>query len=91
MPMSQFQALTSTATKKGGLSTGDVGAVYKYKNTLVDVKLDTESNLEVQYFHHHASLTSVVALSQTPTIDLSATIGTPTFVIGAEAGYETSS
>ncbi|KAI3699532.1 hypothetical protein L2E82_43914 [Cichorium intybus] len=36
-------ALTSTTTKKGGLSTGDVGAVYKYKNTLVDVKVDTES------------------------------------------------
>nr|XP_043606171.1 mitochondrial outer membrane protein porin 2-like isoform X2 [Erigeron canadensis] len=113
-------ALTSSATKKGGLSSGDVGAVYKYKNTLVDVKLDTDSNiattftvtdivpstktiasikfpdlksgkLEVQYSHYHASLTSAVALSQTPTVDVSATIGTPTFVIGAEAGYETSS
>ncbi|MFS8016927.1 putative Porin domain superfamily, eukaryotic porin/Tom40 [Helianthus anomalus] len=112
--------LTSTATKKGGLSSGDVGAVYKYKNTLIDVKLDTESNIattltftnlvpstktiasfklpdlksgkvEVQYFHYHASLTSAVALSETPTVDVSATIGTPTFVIGAEAGYETSS
>ncbi|KAI3813408.1 hypothetical protein L1987_18130 [Smallanthus sonchifolius] len=38
-------ALTSTATKKGGLSSGDVGAVYKYKNTLTDIKLDTESNI----------------------------------------------
>jgi 2',3'-cyclic-nucleotide 2'-phosphodiesterase (5'-nucleotidase family) len=38
-----FQALTSTAVKKGGLSTGDVAAVYKYKNTLIDVKLDTAS------------------------------------------------
>ncbi|KAI3722692.1 hypothetical protein L2E82_33734 [Cichorium intybus] len=113
-------ALTSTATKKGGLSSGDVGAVYKYKNTLIDVKFDTQSNIattltfteivpstktiasfklpdftsgkfEVQYFHYHATLTSAVALSQTPTVDLSATIGTPTFAIGAEAGYETSS
>lgn len=31
--------------KKGGLSAGDVAAQYKYKNTLVDVKLDTESNV----------------------------------------------
>lgn len=38
-----FQALTSTAVKKGGLSTGDVAALYKYKNTLIDVKLDTAS------------------------------------------------
>ncbi|KVI08917.1 mitochondrial outer membrane protein porin 2-like [Cynara cardunculus var. scolymus] len=112
--------LTSTATKKGGLSTGDVGALYKYRNTLIDVKFDTQSNIattltfteivpstktiasfklpdfkcgkfEVQYFHYHATLTSAVALNQTPTIVLSATIGTPTFAIGAEACYETSS
>lgn len=113
-------AITSSATKKGGLSTGDVGAVYKYNNILVDVKVDTESKIattltftelvpstktiasfkvpdfnsckvEVQYFHGHASLASAVALSQTPTIDVSVTIGTPMFVIGAEAGYEMSS
>ncbi|KAK3016513.1 hypothetical protein RJ639_006836 [Escallonia herrerae] len=113
-------ALSSTAVKKGGLSSGDVGAQYKYNNALVDVKVDTESNisttitftdivpstktiasvklpdynsgkLEVQYFHHHASFTTAAALSQSPAVDLSATIGTPTFAIGAEAGYETSS
>ncbi|XP_047318901.1 mitochondrial outer membrane protein porin 2-like [Impatiens glandulifera] len=113
-------AITSTAVKKGGLSTGDVAAQYKYKNTLVDVKVDTESNisttltvtevvpstktivsfklpdynsgkLEVQYFHHHAALTTAVALKQSPHVDLSLTIGTPTFAIGAEAGYETNS
>lgn len=40
-----LQGLTSTATKKGGLSSGDVGAIYKYKNTLIDVKFDTQSNV----------------------------------------------
>ncbi|XP_023757943.1 mitochondrial outer membrane protein porin 2 [Lactuca sativa] len=113
-------AITSTATKKGGLSSGDVGTVYKYNNILVDVKVDTESKIattltfteivpstktiasfklpdfnsgkiEVQYFHCHATLASAVSLNQTPTIDLSTTIGTPSFVIGAEAGYEPSS
>ena len=43
-----FQALTSTSVKKGGLSTGDVAALYKYKNTIIDVKLDTAST--VGYF-----------------------------------------
>lgn len=48
--------------------------------------------LEVQYFHHHATFTTAVGLNQkTPAVDLSATIGTPTFAFGAEAGYETSS
>ncbi|XP_006649583.1 mitochondrial outer membrane protein porin 5 [Oryza brachyantha] len=37
--------LTSTAVKKGGLYTLDVNSVYKYKNTNVDIKVDTESNI----------------------------------------------
>lgn len=106
--------------KKGGFSTGDVAAQYKYKNTLLDVKVDTESNIsttftvteivpstkaifsfkhpdyssgkaEVQYHHQNATLTSAVTLKQSPFVNASVTIGTPTFAIGAEAGYETSS
>ncbi|CAH9138518.1 unnamed protein product [Cuscuta epithymum] len=38
-------ALTSTAVKKGALSTGDVAAQYRYNNAIVDVKVDTESNI----------------------------------------------
>ncbi|EEF37098.1 mitochondrial outer membrane protein porin 2 [Ricinus communis] len=111
-------ALTSSALKKGGLSTGDVAALYKYKNTLLDVKVDTESNisttltfteilpstkaiasfklpdynsgkLEVQYFHDHATFTTALALSKSPGVDVSATIGTPAIAFGAEASYDT--
>ena len=39
------QAVTSTAVKKGGLYSLDVASAYKYKNNLVDVKVDTESNV----------------------------------------------
>ncbi|CAK9186270.1 unnamed protein product [Ilex paraguariensis] len=113
-------ALTSSAVRKGGLSSGDVAAQYKYKNILIDVKVDTESNisttltfaeifpstktiaslkfpdynsgkLEVQYSHPHATLTSAIALNQTPAVDVSATFGTPTFAFGGEAGYEATS
>ncbi|CAL9159373.1 unnamed protein product [Musa hybrid cultivar] len=38
-------ALTSSAVKKGGLYTSDIGSLYKYKNTLVNVKVDTDSNI----------------------------------------------
>jgi hypothetical protein len=31
--------------KKGGLYSLDVSSVYKYKNTHIDVKVDTESNV----------------------------------------------
>ncbi|XP_065874970.1 mitochondrial outer membrane protein porin 2 [Euphorbia lathyris] len=112
--------LTSTAIKNGGLSTGDVAALYKYRNALFDVKVDTQSNisakvtfseilpstkaiasfkipnyesgqLEVQYFHDHATFTTALALNKAPAVDLSATIGTPTIAFGAEAGYDTTS
>lgn len=44
------QAVTSTAVKKGGLYSLDVASAYKYKNTLVDVKVDTESNVsDIEY------------------------------------------
>ncbi|KAK4486722.1 hypothetical protein RD792_006706 [Penstemon davidsonii] len=45
--------------------------------------------LEFQYFHPHASLTAAVGLNQRPPLDFSVTLGTPTFALGAEAGYET--
>lgn len=38
-------ALTSSAVKIGGLSTGNVAALYMYKNTIFDVQIDTESNI----------------------------------------------
>lgn len=47
--------------------------------------------MEVQYFHDHATFTTAVALNQSPLVDLSATIGTPTIAFGAEAGYDTTS
>ncbi|KAK4477444.1 hypothetical protein RD792_016667 [Penstemon davidsonii] len=47
--------------------------------------------VEVQYFHPHASLSAAVGLSQAPPVDFSVTLGTPTFALGAEAGYETTS
>ena len=43
----------------------------------------------MQYFHDHATLTTAVALNQSPAIDVSATIGTPSIAFGAEAGYDT--
>ncbi|KAL7101508.1 hypothetical protein ACP275_08G058100 [Erythranthe tilingii] len=47
--------------------------------------------LEFQYFHPHASLTAAVGHNQAPPIDLTVTLGTSTFALGAEAGYETTS
>ncbi|CAN0863724.1 Mitochondrial outer membrane protein porin 2 [Linum grandiflorum] len=42
-------AITSAAASKGGLSTGDVGVVYKYKDHVFDVKVDTLSNIATNF------------------------------------------
>ncbi|PON72948.1 Porin type [Parasponia andersonii] len=47
--------------------------------------------LEVQYLHEHTSFTSAVTLNQSPAIDFSATIGTPSIAFGAEGSYSTAS
>ncbi|XP_074574260.1 mitochondrial outer membrane protein porin 5-like [Curcuma longa] len=112
--------LTAAAVNKGGVYTFDVGSQYKYKNTLIDVKVDTNSNisttltitdivpyskaiasfkipdynsgkLELQYLHDHASFASVVALKQSPVVDLSVTLGTKAAAFGVEAGFDTAS
>ena len=47
--------------------------------------------LEIQYFHDHATFTTTIGLNQTPGIDVTATIGTPAIAFGAEAGYDATS
>lgn len=112
-------ALTSNILHKESHSVGDVAAQFKYKNAVIDVQVDTQSNiattltltdimpsfksiasvklpdynsakLELQYFHEHAALSSSVSFNKSPVFDVSATCGTPSTVIGVEAGYDTS-
>lgn len=47
--------------------------------------------VEFQYYHPHANFTTAVGLKQSPAVDLSVALGTSTFALGAEAGYETTS
>lgn len=47
--------------------------------------------VEFQYYHPHATFTNAVGMNQSPGVDLSVALGTSTFALGAEAGYETTS
>ncbi|XP_008452645.2 mitochondrial outer membrane protein porin 2-like [Cucumis melo] len=47
--------------------------------------------LEAQYFHEHATFTTAFALDKSPSVDISATIGTPHIAFGAEASFVTNS
>lgn len=50
-----LQGVTTAAVRKGGLYVCDPSSRYKYKNTLVDVKVDTDSNVHfvptLNYFY----------------------------------------
>lgn len=41
-------ALTSTGVNKGGLFCGDINTQYKYQSSIIDVKVDTNSNISTK-------------------------------------------
>ena len=45
--------------------------------------------LEVQYLRDHMAFTTAVGLNQSPAIDFSATIGTPSIAFGTEMSFMT--
>lgn len=47
IPVNFRQVLTSTALKDGGVSLAVVGAEYTYKNSLIHVIVDTESQVSL--------------------------------------------
>lgn len=51
----------------------------------------TLMQLEVQYLHEHASFTTAFDLNESPAVDFSATIGTPSIAFGLEGSYLTAS
>ncbi|VVA93842.1 unnamed protein product [Arabis nemorensis] len=56
-----------------------------------EFNLNYDLQLEVQYFHDHATFTATAVLKQNPLINVTATLGSPTISFGAEAGYDTTS
>ncbi|KAL6498202.1 Voltage-dependent anion-selective channel protein 2 [Orobanche gracilis] len=76
--------ISATLTGANIIPSSKAIATLKYPNY-------ESGKLEFQYFHPNASLTASVGLKQAPPVDFSVTLGTPTFALGAEAGYETTS
>ncbi|XP_042042660.1 mitochondrial outer membrane protein porin 2-like [Salvia splendens] len=87
--------------KKGGYSSGDIQLQYASNNAAADLKVDTESNIAAT-----VSVADIIPSSKTiaslkyPNYDSGKVVfhssiynylGTPTFALGAEAAYETSS
>uniref|UniRef100_A0A6N2LYE2 Legume lectin domain-containing protein n=1 Tax=Salix viminalis TaxID=40686 RepID=A0A6N2LYE2_SALVM len=74
---------TSVAERKNeGLShprsflAADVNTQLKNKNITTNIKVDTSSNVEVQYLHEYAAVSSSVGLTVNPTVNFSGVIRT---------------
>ncbi|KAL2927782.1 Mitochondrial outer membrane protein porin 2, partial [Bienertia sinuspersici] len=89
-----FKGLTSTAVKKGGLSTGEVAVSYSYKNTMVESKIFTTITV-ADIVPSTKVITSIklpdLSSHMNPIVDLIATLGTPAIAFGVENGYDTTS
>ncbi|XP_030528647.1 mitochondrial outer membrane protein porin 2-like isoform X2 [Rhodamnia argentea] len=80
-------------TESNILTTLTVIDILPSTKTIASLKLpDYDSGkLETQYFHEHATCSLAVTASQSPVVDVSATIGTPSIAFGAETSYTTDS
>jgi len=56
-----------------------------------DLFLSVESQLDVQYLHHHAAIDSSIGLNPNPLLELSAAIGSNNLSVGGEVGFDTAS
>lgn len=74
-------------------STITVSEIFPSTKAIATIKFpDSNSGkLEVQHFHHHAAFSSSVGFKQSPTIDVSATIGAQGVAFGAEVAFDTAS
>ncbi|XP_028792433.1 mitochondrial outer membrane protein porin 2-like isoform X2 [Neltuma alba] len=78
-------------TESKVLTTVTIPDIVQSTKTIASIQLPDYSltKLEVQYLHDHVAFTTAVGLNQSPPIDFSATIGTPTIAFGAEMSFST--
>ncbi|XP_054799477.1 mitochondrial outer membrane protein porin 2-like [Prosopis cineraria] len=76
-------------TESKVLTTVTVPDIVHSTKTIASIQLPdySSSKLEVQYLHDHVAFTTAVGLSQSPAVDFSATIGTPSIAFGAEMSF----
>ncbi|KAJ6763426.1 OUTER MEMBRANE PROTEIN PORIN-RELATED [Salix purpurea] len=81
--------ITSSGTKKGEFLATDVNTQLKNKNITTDIKVDTSSNVKVQYLHDYGAVSSSVGLTVNPTDNFSGVIGTNVASLGTNLSFDT--
>ncbi|KAJ8441309.1 hypothetical protein Cgig2_024821 [Carnegiea gigantea] len=84
-------AITSTGTKRGELFLADVSAKLVNKNIMTDVKVDTNSNVELQYLHEYAGISTSIGLTANPIVNFSGVIGNSGLALGTDLSFDTAS
>ncbi|KAL8475625.1 hypothetical protein ACS0TY_028331 [Phlomoides rotata] len=81
--------LTSSGTRKGELFLADINTQLKHKNITTDVKVDTISNLELQYLHDYAGITSSFGLTPNPIVNFSGALENDKVAMESDLSFDT--
>ncbi|GER41447.1 voltage-dependent anion channel [Striga asiatica] len=82
-------AITSSGSKKGELFLADVNTQLKNKNMTTDVKVDTNSNVELQYLHEYAGISTSLGLTAKPIVNFSGVAGNQNAAFGTDISFDT--
>ncbi|KAJ4916298.1 Mitochondrial outer membrane protein porin 3 [Raphanus sativus] len=77
-------AITTSGTNRGDLFVGSVATQVKNKNFTADIKVASDSSVELQYLHTHAGVSTSVGLTANPVVNFSSLIGTSVFALGTD-------
>ncbi|KAF3775910.1 Mitochondrial outer membrane protein porin [Nymphaea thermarum] len=81
-------AITTSGTKKGDLFLA-VNTQLKNENVITDIKVDTNSKVELQYFHDHGGISTCIGLTPNPIVKFSGVLGSSAVALGTDVAFDT--
>ncbi|ONK76605.1 uncharacterized protein A4U43_C03F30040 [Asparagus officinalis] len=82
-------AITASSTRKNEMIFGEIQSQLKNKNVTVDVKANSDSNVELQYFHEYAGVNASIGLTANPVVNLAGVFGSGALAVGADVSFDT--
>ncbi|KAL0372439.1 UNVERIFIED_CONTAM: Mitochondrial outer membrane protein porin of [Sesamum calycinum] len=75
--------------RRGNCFLADVNTQLKNKNITTDVKVDTNSNVELQYLHEYAGISTSLGLTAKPIVNFSGVAGNHKAAFGTDISFDT--
>ncbi|KAF3775909.1 hypothetical protein EJ110_NYTH35849 [Nymphaea thermarum] len=89
LPGTRAPPITTSGTKKGDLLLADVNTQLKNGNVTTDIKVDTNSKVELQYFHDHGGISTCIGLTANPIVKFSGVLGSSAVALGTDVAFDT--